>query len=103
MHDMVYVVHPRMNYAFDTKEQAIGGHMGIFHNVDDKSIVGVGAGYAGTFRSSFSQSRLTESEFSASLFFGTHLGSRVYVQNEPAKGLHNSRDFGFALTTKIIV
>lgn len=101
--DMLFVVHPTVNHMFDANENAIGGHAGMFYNVDEKSIVGVGAEYASTFTTSFAQSKLTASELSASVFFGTHLGTGVYVQNELAKGLYNARDFGFALTTKIIL
>lgn len=101
--DMIYVIHPTLGYASDAKETSVGGHVGVFRNVNEQGIIGIGAEYASMFGSSYAGNRLTESEFSASLFLGAHIGNSIYIQNEIAKGLVNSRDFGFALTTKIIL
>ena len=101
--DMIYVVHPTFGYASESHEKSIGGHVGMFRNVNEQGIIGIGAEYASMFGSSYTGNRLTESEFSASIFFGAHIGNSIYIQNEIAKGLVNSRDLGFALTTKIIL
>lgn len=103
MSEMVYVVHPTVGYAAANKETSVGGHVGAFHNFNEQGIVGIGVEYASMFGSSYTGNRLTQSEFSASLFLGAQIGSSLYIQNEIAKGLVNSRDLGFALTTKIIL
>ncbi len=101
--DFTYVIHPTMIYGLNSKNFTIGGHFGLFYLFNPNSLFGVGAEYASTQSSSYSGQRLTESEFSTSLFFGTYLGNRIYLQNEFAKGLSNSRDFGLAITTKFIL
>ena len=45
-------------------------------------------------------SRIVEGEAAASLFIGAMIGENLFIQNELAKGLANSRDFGVALTIK---
>lgn len=101
-YEMTYVIHPVMIYGFNSKDFAIGGHLGLFHTYEN-SLIGIGAEYLSTQSSSYAGQRLTQSEFSTSLFFGTYLGNRIYLQNELAKGLSNSRDFGLAITTKFIL
>ena len=101
--EFTYVLHPTTSYTFDSKDLTIGGHTGLFYNFDETGIMGIGAEYASVQSSSSAGQKITKSEFSASLFFGAHIGRSVYLQNEIAKGLSNSRDFGFALTTKVII
>lgn len=101
--DFTYVIHPTFSYLLESKDYQIGGHLGVFYELNEKSVIGLGYEYASIHSSSYLGQRLTESEQSASLFFGSYLGNRVYLQNELAKGISNSRDFGFALTTKIVL
>jgi hypothetical protein len=98
-----YVLHPTASYVFEDKNMTMGGHTGLFYDFNQTGVVGVGAEYASVQSSSSAGQRITQSEFSASLFLGAYLGSNIYLQNEIAKGLANSRDFGFALTTKVIL
>lgn len=100
-YDMTYVLHPVMSYGLNSEDFTLGGHLGLFHTFEN-SLIGIGAEYASTQSSSYAGQRLTQSELSTSLFFGTYLGNRIYLQNELAKGLSNSRDFGLAITTKFI-
>jgi len=100
--EFTYVVHPTASYAIKGKELALGGHLGLFYDFNETGIVGFGTEYKSVQSSSYAGNRITESEASASLFLGAHIGSALYLQNEIAKGLANSRDFGFALTTKFI-
>lgn len=102
-YDMTYVIHPTMSYGLNYEDLTVGGHLGLFYAFNQNSLIGIGAEYASVQSSSYGGQRLTESEASASLFFGTYLGNRIYLQNEFAKGLSNSRDFGFAITTKFIL
>lgn len=101
--DFTYVIHPTFNYAFNKDDFTLGGHLGLFYNLSSSSLVGIGVEYFSVHSSSYAGQRLTESEASTSLFFGTYLGERIYLQNEIAKGLSNSRDLGFALTTKFVL
>ncbi|MFN3134458.1 MAG: hypothetical protein ACK44H_02690 [Candidatus Kryptonium sp.] len=100
--NLTYVIHPTVSYGLESKDFTIGGHAGIFY-VFESSLVGAGFEYASVHSSSYAGQRLTKSEYSASIFFGAKIGSRIYLQNEIAKGLANSRDIGFALMTKIIL
>lgn len=100
--NLTYVIHPTISYGLESKDFTVGGHAGIFY-VFESSVVGAGFEYASVHSSSYAGQRLTKSEYSASIFFGAKIGSRIYLQNEIAKGLANSRDIGFALTTKIIL
>ncbi len=100
--EITYVLHPTASFMFGKNDMTIGGHTGLFYNLNETGLIGMGAEYASVQSSSSAGQRLTQSEFSASLFLGAHLGSSFYLQNEIAKGLANSRDFGFALTTKVI-
>lgn len=101
--DFTYVIHPTVSYGLNSEDLQVGGHLGLFYSFNPNSLIGVGAEYASVQSSSYGGQRLTQSEFSSSLFFGTYLGNRIYLQNEFAKGLSNSRDFGFAVTTKFII
>lgn len=100
--ELTYVVHPTLNYGLDLKDLTMGVHLGLFYAFSSNSLIGIGTEYASVQSSSYGGQRLTQSEASTSLFFGTYLGNRIYLQNEFAKGLANSRDFGFAVTTKFI-
>jgi hypothetical protein len=96
-----FVVHPVMNLSKDGNyEFAMGGHCGAFHSIGSTAIVGIGAEYMSSQTTSRFSNRLVEGEFATSLFLGAQLGP-VYWQNEFAKGIANSRDFGFATTFKI--
>lgn len=99
--ELTYVLHPSFNYTLNANEFTPGIHTGLFYNINESGIIGVGAEYASVHSSSYAGSRIIQSEVSASLFLGAHIGKKFYIQNEFAKGLANSRDFGFAITTKI--
>lgn len=101
-HEMTYVIHPVMSCGLNSKDFSIGGYLGLFHTFEN-SLIGFDAEYLSTQSSSYIGQRLTQSEFSTSLFIGTYLGNRFYLQNELVKGLSNSRDFGLAITTKFIL
>lgn len=100
----VMVVHPVFSLAdLETSsiEYSLGGHLGVFY-LFGSALVGVGAEYQSAQNGSAFGNRLIEGESGVSLFFGAKLGENVYIQNEFAKGIANSRDFGFALTVKLI-
>lgn len=101
--NFAYVVHPTISYGFNTQDLTIGAHSGLFYLFNPNSLVGIGVEYASVQSSSYAGQRLTQSEFASSIFFGTYLGNRIYLQNELAKGIANSRDFGIAITTKFIL
>jgi len=101
--NFTYVIHPVISYGVESKDFTAGGHAGAFYTFSETGIVGVGFEYASVHSSSYAGQRLTKSEYSASLFLGAKIGDRIYLQNEIAKGLANSRDIGFAITTKIIL
>ena len=103
MTDFLYVLHPTASYAIEEKNFTIGAHTGLFYNFEERGIIGVGAEYASVQSSSYAGKRITQSEYSASLFFGAQIGNAIFIQNEIAKGLANSRDLGFALTAKLIM
>lgn len=100
--DITYVIHPTVNYTFQEKNYQFGGHTGLFYNFYDKSVIGVGAEYLSPQSGSYAGNRITKSEVAASFFFGAHIGDMIFIQNELAKGLSNSRDFGIAITLKLI-
>lgn len=105
MGNFVGVVHPVFSLADLEKEvieYSIGGHIGLFYLIGDNALVGIGAEYNSAQNGSTFGSRLIEGEAGVSLFFGAKLGENIYLQNEFAKGLANSRDFGFAVTFKLI-
>ncbi|MFN4245194.1 MAG: hypothetical protein ACK4F9_03475 [Brevinematia bacterium] len=98
------VVHPVFSLADIEKtvvEYSLGGHLGIFYLLDN-TLLGIGAEYNSAQNGSTFGSRIIEGESGISLFFGAKLGNNIYIQNEFAKGIANSRDFGFAFTMKII-
>ncbi|MGC8964797.1 MAG: hypothetical protein ACP5KI_05495 [Brevinematia bacterium] len=100
----VMVVHPVFSLAnLETSlvEYSLGGHLGIFY-LFGTALVGVGAEYQSAQNGAAFGNRIIEGESGVSLFFGAKIGENVYIQNEFAKGLANSRDFGFALTVKLI-
>lgn len=100
--NLTYVIHPTASYGLESKDFTLGGHLGAFYTFNESGIIGIGAEYASVHSSSYAGHRLTKSEYSASVFFGAKIGERIYIQNEIAKGLANSRDIGFALTIKVI-
>ncbi len=99
-----FVMHPVMNlekhggYSF-----TLGGHCGVFHSFGQTAIIGLGTEYMSAQAASRFGNRLVEGEAAASLFLGAQIGEWLYWQNEFAKGLANSRDFGFATTFKILI
>ncbi len=100
--DNVFVLHPVIELPKNSPA-IIGGHCGIFHTFKDVALIGIGAEYASAQSGSTFNKRLVKGEAATSLFFGARLGNIFYFQNEFAKGLANSRDFGFAATLKIFV
>ncbi|MCX8122904.1 MAG: hypothetical protein N3F66_01910 [Spirochaetes bacterium] len=97
----IVVIHPvyELTYSKNEREHTFGGHGGVFYNINNIGIIGVGGEFASAQSSSALGKRFTEGEAAASLFIGFNLGN-IYFQNEFAKGLNNSRDFGFAATLK---
>jgi opacity protein-like surface antigen len=83
-------------------EYGFGAHGGIFKNFDKRAVFGVGIEYMSGQSGPIFGDRLVEGESATSLFFGAMLGRNFYIQNELAKGLSNSRDFGFATTLKFL-
>ncbi len=99
-----FVVHPVMNLAKDGEYFfTMGGHCGAFHSFGRTALVGFGAEYMSAQSASRFGTRLVDGESAASLFLGAQIGERLYWQNEFAKGLANSRDFGFATTFKFLI
>jgi len=103
MTETVIVLHPTMAVGFSSEEVDLGGHAGFFRTFDDRSIIGVGLEYSGALLRGQSTGAITRSEASASLFLGAQIGSLIYLQNEFAKGLQNTRDYGVAMTAKVIL
>ncbi len=101
----IFVVHPvaEIIRGNGIKEYKLGGHLGVFHFFNNSAIVGIGAEYESAQNGANFNRRLVEGEAAASIFLGTKIGNIFYLQNELAKGLSNSRDFGFALTLKIFL
>ncbi len=97
------VVHPVFGLQVsDLVDFTLGGHLGIFYIFNQLAVVGVGFEYQSAQSSSQFGNRLVEGEMAMSLFFGSKIGENFYLQNEFAKGLANSRDFGFAATIKTV-
>jgi len=100
---MTYVVHPVMSFV---KEQPMGmrGHGGVFYSTNNGIIIGFGAEYESAQSSSFFGQRLVRGETGTSLFFGSSIGSNLYLQNELIKGWGaGGKDVGFALTMKVLL
>ncbi len=102
--DFVLVVHPvyEVTRVDGANEYAWGGHAGLFYNVNNRGIVGIGAEYGSPQSGSALNRQYTDGEAAASLFVGFNFGN-LYFQNEFAKGLNNSRDYGFAATVKLFL
>lgn len=101
--NFIGVIHPVLSLSlYESFDYQFGGHMGLFYKIGGSSIVGFGTEYMSAQSSSVLGNRLVEGEWACSLFFGSRIGDNIYLQNEIAKGLMNSRDFGFALTVKTI-
>lgn len=102
--DFVLVVHPMygMIRSGGAHEYVLGGHAGLFYNIANKGIIGVGAEYAGPQGGSALNRQMTGGDAAASLFVGFNLGN-LYFQNEFAKGLSDSHDYGVAATVKLFL
>ncbi len=101
---LTIVAHPVMEIvAGDKTDWGFGAHCGVFKSLNKMAVFGIGAEYMSAQSGPVFGDRLVEGEAAASLFFGAMLGRNLYIQNELAKGLANSRDFGFAMTLKFLV
>jgi len=101
--DYTIVAHPVLELISGDKfDASFGAHVGLFRSFDQRAVFGVGAEYRSGQGGPYFSDRLTGGEAAASLFFGTMIGKHFYLQNEFAKGLANSRDFGFATTFKFL-
>ncbi len=97
----VIVAHPVVELIKEDKFDATAGaHAGFFRVFDNGAIFGIGAEYQSGQGGPYFSDRLVEGEAATSLFFGAMIGDNLFIQNELAKGLANSRDFGYALTLK---
>ncbi|MCX8029364.1 MAG: hypothetical protein N2712_05135 [Brevinematales bacterium] len=103
--NLIGVIHPVFSLediVNESIEYTMGGHIGLFYLINNTALVGIGAEYRSSQNGSTFGSRIIEGEIGVSLFLGAKLGDNMYLQNEFAKGLANSRDFGLAVTLKII-
>ena len=97
----VFVAHPVLELLQENKFNAVvGAHAGVFRIFNNGTVFGIGAEYQSGQSGPFFSKRIVDGETAASLFFGAMLGKNLFLQNELAKGLANSRDFGFAITLK---
>jgi len=95
------VAHPVVEILKDDKfDAAAGAHFGLFRVFDDRAVFGVGAEYQSGQSGPYFGDRLVEGEAATSLFFGAMISKNLFIQNELAKGLANSRDIGYAVTIK---
>lgn len=105
--DFLFVLHPTFEVVGiknpNKTENSFGGHTGLFWLIKDSAIIGIGAEYASPQSGSVWNKRLVDGEFASSLFLGGKIGDIIYLQSEFAKGLANSRDFGYAITLKILL
>jgi hypothetical protein len=100
--EFVLVLHPVLNIVHGSNTDfTAGGHAGVFRVFENATLLGIGAEYQSAQSSSYKQ-RLVKGESAASIFFGARIGKYLFLQNELAKGLANSRDFGFASTLKFV-
>ena len=98
-----FVFHPVMEFLTANAFKITPGfHVGLFRTFDNGSIVGVGAEYQSGQEGPYFSRRLIDGEAGVSLFLGAMLGKHLFLQNEIAKGLANSRDLGFALSLKVL-
>ncbi len=101
--DYVYVIHPVLSFTFgEARVFQPGWHCGAFRVFDNGSLIGIGTEFMSAQSGSY-RARLVDGEYAASLFYGAKIGKNIYIQNEVAKGLSNSRDLGFALTIKFVM
>jgi len=105
--DLLFVIHPTFEIVLTKNpnkvENTFGGHGGVFWIVRNSALIGLGAEYASPQSGSVWNKRLVEGEVASSLFLGGKIGDIMYIQSEFAKGLANSRDFGYAITLKILL
>jgi len=97
----VIVAHPVLELLGGDKFDATAGaHTGLFRIFDNGAVFGIGAEYQSGQGGPYFSDRLVDGEAAASIFLGAMLGKNLFIQNELAKGLANSRDFGLAITLK---
>ncbi len=97
----VIVAHPVVELIKENEFDAtFGAHMGVFRAFDNGAVLGIGAEYQSGQGGPYFSDRLVEGEAAASIFLGAMIGKNLFIQNEIAKGLANSRDMGFAITLK---
>jgi len=100
VNNFIFVVHPVLSMG---RELPLGirGHGGVFFNVSNMGIVGIGAEYESAQSGSQFGRRLVDGEAGTSLFLGARLGQNAYLQNEFIKGWgEGAKDFGYAATIK---
>jgi hypothetical protein len=96
------VVHPVLAMVNDEKS-GVRGHTGLFYRPIHSAIVGLGAEYESEQSSANFNNRLVKGATGTSVFFGTQIGSRLYVQQEIIKGWGvASNDVGYSLTFKYL-
>lgn len=101
--NFIFVAHPVVAFGKGVKP-SLRGHGGIFYNVDDVAIIGIGSEYESNQSSSQFVRRLVVGEGATSVFLGARIGKYLYFQNELIKGWGpDAKDFGFAATVKVVV
>ncbi|HHS50834.1 MAG TPA: hypothetical protein ENN07_06935 [candidate division Zixibacteria bacterium] len=100
---LTLVAHPVMEVIPSEGDVSFGAHFGLFKSLDKRAVFGIGAEYMSAQSGPVFGNRIVEGETAMSLFFGAMIGKNFYIQNEFAKGLANSRDFGFATTLKFLI
>lgn len=101
--NFVFVAHPVVAFGKNIKA-SLRGHGGIFYNIGDVAIVGIGSEYESNQSGSQFIKKLTAGEGATSLFLGARLGKYFYFQNEIIKGWGpDAKDIGFALTLKAVL
>lgn len=97
------VAHPVFSFGTDMAP-GLRGHGGVFYSVGRTAIVGVGGEYESAQTSAHFSKRLVKGEAATSLFFGSAIGPKVFLQNEFIKGWGaQGTDIGFATTLKLLL
>ncbi|MCD6502077.1 hypothetical protein J7L01_05700 [bacterium] len=97
----VGVAHPVVQlFSGNKPDVSVGAHAGLFRIFENGAVLGIGTEYRSAQGGPYFSNRIVEGEAAASLFIGAMIGENLFIQNELAKGLANSRDFGVALTIK---
>ncbi len=103
MNKFVAVVHPVIELLnSDGFDATAGAHAGLFRVFDNSAVIGIGAEYRSGQGGPYFSKRIIDGEAATSLFLGAMIGKNLFIQNELAKGLSNSRDFGYAITLKCV-